>query len=66
MAIEMKKDLLSDKIRTLADSIGIDTLGFAGASEFSDYAFTSSPRRDRSCFYQMQKQSLLQVFILEG
>ncbi len=42
----MKKDLLSEKIRNLADSIGIDALGFAEASEFSDYALRSSKRRD--------------------
>lgn len=42
----MNKHLLSEKIRTLADSIGIDTLGFAEASEFSDYALCSSPRRN--------------------
>jgi hypothetical protein len=36
----MDKNLLSEKIRNLADSIGIDTLGFADASEFSDYAFS--------------------------
>jgi len=42
----MKKDLLSEKIRNLADSIGIDALGFAEASEFSDYALRNSKRRD--------------------
>ena len=42
----MEKDLLSEKIRNLADSIGIDALGFAEASEFSDYALSSSPRRN--------------------
>ena len=42
----MKKDLLSEKIRSLADSMGIDVLGFAGASEFSDYALRNSQRRD--------------------
>jgi len=38
--------LLSEKIRNLADSIGIDALGFAEASEFSDYALRNSKRRD--------------------
>jgi len=42
----MKKDLLSEKIRNLADSIGINALGFAQASEFSDYALKNSKRRD--------------------
>jgi len=43
---KMKKDLLSEKIRNLADSIGIDALGFAEASEFSDYALRNSKRQD--------------------
>ncbi len=34
------------KIKNLADSIGIDALGFADASEFSGYAWTDSLRRD--------------------
>ena len=42
----MKKDLLSKKIRNLADSIGIDTLGFSEASEFTGYALSHSQRRD--------------------
>jgi hypothetical protein len=42
----MKKELLSEKIRKLADSIGIDALGFAEASEFSDYGLRDSKRRD--------------------
>jgi epoxyqueuosine reductase len=46
MARKMGKNLLSEKIRNLADSIGIDTLGFAEASEFSDYALSSSLRRN--------------------
>jgi len=46
MVEEMKRDLLSEKIRNLADTMGVDTLGFAGASEFPDYALTNSKRRD--------------------
>ena len=42
----MDPTLLSDKIRNLAESAGIDALGFTDASEFSDYALSSSPRRD--------------------
>lgn len=42
----MKKELLSEKIRVLADSLGIDALGFAGASEFSNYVLRDSMRRD--------------------
>jgi len=38
--------LLSDKIRSLADSAGIDALGFAEASPFSDYTVAHSRRAD--------------------
>ncbi|MFC1682810.1 epoxyqueuosine reductase [Candidatus Zixiibacteriota bacterium] len=42
----MEKEILSEKIRILADSIGIDALGFAEASEFRDYALSHLQRRD--------------------
>ena len=42
----MKKDLLSKKIRNLADSIGIDTLGFSEASEFEGYILNRARRRN--------------------
>jgi epoxyqueuosine reductase len=42
----MENELLSEKVRNLAESIGIDVLGFAEASEFKDYALSHSPRRD--------------------
>jgi epoxyqueuosine reductase len=37
---------LSDKIRNLSLSAGIDVIGFADASPFSGYAWTKSKRRD--------------------
>ena len=42
----MKNNLLAEKIRHIADSIGIDALGFAEVSEFSNYALKDSKRRD--------------------
>ena len=42
----MVNELLAEKITNLADSIGIDALGFAEASEFTDYALSESQRRD--------------------
>ena len=42
----MKKKILSEKIRDLADSSGIDALGFTEASEFTDYALCHSKRRN--------------------
>ena len=38
--------MLSEKIRNLAGSIGIDALGFAGASEFKGYALHHSRRQN--------------------
>jgi len=42
----MVNERLTEKIENLADSIGIDALVFAGASEFTDYALSDSLRRD--------------------
>lgn len=40
----MEKQLLSEKIRRLADSLGIDTIGFTGTSEFSGYMLNQHQR----------------------
>ena len=42
----MEVTMLPEKIRKLADSIGIDALGFAEASEFAGYALRHPKRRD--------------------
>ena len=42
----MEETFLSEKIRELADSIGIDALGFAKVAEFTGYALSNSKRRD--------------------
>lgn len=42
----MEKHLLSENIKSLADSVGIDTVGFAEASEFTSYALNDHQRRD--------------------
>ncbi|MES0447051.1 MAG: 4Fe-4S double cluster binding domain-containing protein [Desulfobacterales bacterium] len=42
----MEKHLLSENIRSLADSIGIDAVGFTEASEFTSYALNYHQRRD--------------------
>ena len=44
--MKIRKTILSERIRNLADSSGIDVLGFAEASEFKDYALNRSKRRD--------------------
>lgn len=41
----MRRDLLSAEIRNLANSSGIDIIGFAEATEFKDYALGNHPRR---------------------
>jgi len=43
---KMEEHLLSTKIRNLAETIGIDAIGFAEASEFSDYLLNQHQRRD--------------------
>jgi hypothetical protein len=53
----MVDELLTEKIENLADSIGVDALGFAGALEFTDYA-------TRNCLCRMPRQSLSPVSIL--
>jgi len=42
----MGKQLISVNIRNLANSIGIDAIGFAEATEFRDYALNHSQRKD--------------------
>ncbi len=42
----MKRHPLSEKIRDLADSTGIDVIGFADASEFSGYRINQHQRRN--------------------
>lgn len=46
MIQNMVNELLAEKIVRLADSIGIDDLGFTEASEFTGYALSDSRRRD--------------------
>jgi len=41
-----EKKILIENIKSLADSLGIDMLGFAGVSEFEGYMSSHSKRRD--------------------
>ena len=43
---KMEKHLLSENIRSLADSVGIDAVGFAKAAEFAGYALNYHQRQD--------------------
>ncbi len=38
--------MLTEKIKSLSESLGIDAVGFAKASEFSGYALNQHQRRD--------------------
>ena len=42
----MGKHLLSEKIKILADSLGIDAIGFTESSEFTGYVLSQHKRRD--------------------
>ena len=42
----MEKYLLSEKIKSLAESLGIDAIGFTAATEFYDYLLDQHRRRD--------------------
>jgi hypothetical protein len=42
----MEKHLLSEKIKSLAESLGLDAVGFAEAYEFSGYLLNKHQRRD--------------------
>ena len=42
----MKTDSLSEDIKKIAESSRIDVIGFADASEFSDYSLKNSKRKD--------------------
>ena len=42
----MEKYLLSEKLKSLAESLGIDAIGFTEACEFSDYLLNQHQRQD--------------------
>ncbi len=42
----MKNHLLTEEIKSLAESLGIDAIGFTMASEFTDYSMGHHRRRD--------------------
>ncbi|MBT4289857.1 MAG: hypothetical protein HOD92_21230 [Deltaproteobacteria bacterium] len=57
----MNKELLSNKIRNLADSIGIDSIGFAEATTFSDSRINNPKQKDPSLSLPDAKS--IQVFL---
>jgi hypothetical protein len=49
---EMEKELFSEKIRNLADSMAIDALGFAEATEFTDYSTLAKQPKEGNYGYK--------------
>jgi len=61
----MEKYLLSENIKSLADSIGIDVLEFAEASEFTGYALNHHQRRDPKLTLPNAKSIIIFLFSIE-
>jgi hypothetical protein len=59
----MEKHLLSEKIRNLAGSLGVDAIGFAEASEFSDYVLNRHIRRDPKLTLPNAKSIIMDIKI---
>jgi epoxyqueuosine reductase len=62
----MEKHLLSEKIRNLAGSLGIDAVGFAEASEFSDYVLNHHIRRDPELILPNAKSIIIAGIYIGG
>jgi epoxyqueuosine reductase QueG len=62
----MEQSTLSEKIRNMADALGIDALGFADASEFSEYALKSSVRRKPKLSLQNAKTIIVAGIYIGG
>ncbi len=62
----METPVLSENIRKLADSLGIDVLGFAAASEFEGYLLPRSQRRDPKLSLPDAKTSIVAGIYIGG
>ncbi len=62
----MEKHLLSEQIKSFAESLGIDAIGFAGASEFSDYLLDQHKRRDPKLTLQNAKSIIVAGIYIGG
>jgi len=59
----MEKHLLSDNIRNLADSVGIDAVGFAEAFDSTIYALNHHQRRDPKLALPNAKSIIAGIYI---
>jgi epoxyqueuosine reductase QueG len=62
----MEKQLLSKEIRSLAESIGIDAIGFTEASEFTGYVLNQHQRRDPKLALQNARSIIVAGIYIGG
>ena len=62
----MEKQLLSKKVRSLAESIGIDAIGFTEASEFTGYVLNQHQRRDPKLTLQNARSIIVAGIYIGG
>jgi epoxyqueuosine reductase QueG len=62
----MEKHLLSEKIRSLAESIGVDAIGFTEASEFAGYVLNQHQRRDPKLALQNARSIIVAGIYIGG
>ncbi len=62
----MKKHLLSEKIKSLAESLGIDAIGFTEASEFTGYVLSQHQRRDPQLTLQNARSIIVAGIYIGG
>jgi hypothetical protein len=61
--MNMEKHLLSEKIRNLAGSLGIDAIGFREASEFSENVLNQHKRRNPKLTLPNAKSIIMDIKI---
>ena len=62
----MGKNLLSEKIKSLAESLGIDAIGFTEASEFTGYVLSQHQRRDPKLTLQNARSIIVAGIYIGG
>jgi len=62
----MEKHLLSEKIKSLAESLGIDAVGFTDASEFTSYVLSQHQRRDPQLTLQNARSIIIAGIYIGG
>jgi epoxyqueuosine reductase len=62
----MGKHLISEKIKSLAESLGIDAIGFTEASEFTGYVLSQHQRRDPKLTLQNARSIIVAGIYIGG